>query len=62
MNNWTKRDILDLWRPVYPDLLALPVIYLLTLDGGSVIGAILYALLYLIFIRAVLSFLLWMTS
>jgi hypothetical protein len=62
VNNWTKRDILDLWRPVYPDLLALSVVYLLTLSGGSLIGAVLYALLYLIFIRAVLSFLLWMTS
>lgn len=62
MNKWTKRDILDLWKPVYPDLFGIPIVALLTLTNGSFFGSLFYVLICLVFMRAVLSFLLWMQS
>lgn len=62
MNHWTKRDILDLWKPVLPDLLGIPVAFLLWQSGGDLFGSIFYVLICLVFIRAVLSLLLWWNS
>lgn len=62
MNKWTKRNILDLWKPVPPDLLGVFLAFVLWQANGDLLGSLFFTLLCLAAVRGVLSFFLWLDS